>query len=144
MKKLLLVLVLMSGLLMGCAAIKKPTVNVVSVKPSSVTPTSVILNVKVRIDNPNPIGAHLTKIEFDIYNQNRYLGHGEKKDVSIKANGITEITIPVKIEDIQAIKALYTLAKNGEITLKIKGTAYVDLKITSFGIPFEQTETIKI
>jgi len=142
-----LMLVLALGSL-GCIGIKKPSIQVESVQPYSVTPTSVVLNVKVKIDNPNPIGAHLTMIDFDIYYlQNgayHYLGHGVKKDVSIKANGVTEITIPVKIDDLQAIKSLVVLAKNGAVTLKVKGTAYIDLKITSFGIPFEQVEKISI
>ncbi len=148
MKKLAIVLAVMFACCFaGCSAIKKPTVNVESVTPSGIGLSSVTFNVKIAIDNPNPFGAHLTKLAFDIYyydNGYHYLGHGEKKDISIKANGVTEVTVPVKVEDIQVLKTLFTLAKSGKVKLKVKGTAYIDLKVTSFGIPFEEIKTIKL
>ncbi len=140
--------VLLAASLTGCAFIKEPKASVVSITPSSVGLSSVTLNVKIRIDNPNPFGAHLTKLEFDVYylkdGKFIYLGHGEKRDVDIKANGVTEIVVPVKIDNLQAVGTLLQLAKKGEVTIKVKGTAYIDLKITSFGIPFEQVEEVRL
>ncbi len=145
---ILIVAVAVTAVLSGCSFIKKPEVSVVSVTPSGVSLSSVTLNVKIRVNNPNPFGAHLTKLEFDVYYLNNgkfvYLGHGERKDISIKANGVTEFTVPVKIEDVRAIGTLIQLAKSGKVTIKVKGTAYIDLKITSFGIPFEQVEQINL
>ena len=144
----LILTVATTAALCGCSFIKKPKVSVESIIPSGVGLSSVTLNVKIRIDNPNPFGAHLTKLEFDVYYLKNgkfvYLGHGEKQDISIKANGVTKVTVPVKTDDLQAIGTLLQLAKSGTVTIKVKGCAYIDLKITSFGVPFEQIEVIKI
>ena len=128
--------------------IQKPTVSVSSINVKGITPQNLNLYVHVIIDNPNPVGANLTKVAFDIYylenGQSKYLGHGEKYNVEVRKQGQTTVTVPVVVENQQAINALMEAAKKGAITIRTSGSAFLDLKVTTFEIPFETSNEIRL
>jgi LEA14-like dessication related protein len=100
------------------------------------------VNTTVIIFNPNPIGATLNKVAFDVYyldDTGHYLGHGEQTGIVIKENGNTTVTIPVKIGNIPALQAVGSLVRKGSITLKVNGSAFIDVKVTSFEKRFERS-----
>jgi len=143
------VFVILSILLSGCAQkpeIKKPEIVVDDISVERVTTQSLDLNVRVIVNNPNPVGANLKKIVFDMYylenGRSKYLGYGEKYGVEIRKQGETTITIPVTVDSSQAIKAVIRIAKEGAVTIKVSGSAYLDLKVTTFEIPFEKSKEI--
>ncbi|WP_202320628.1 LEA type 2 family protein [Archaeoglobus neptunius] len=150
----ILLVVLTGGLLPLCAqlTLQKPTVSIDNIKVESVSVTpgkgvTLDLSVRIIVSNPNPFGAHLTKIAYDIYLLNgkeSYLGHGEKEDVTIRKQGNTTIEIPTTMNlDTKTFgRILDSLEKQGSIKLKVSGSAYLDLKITTFEVPFEKTEVI--
>ena len=100
-----------------------------------------MVNTTVVVNNPNPVGANLNKVVFDVYyldNTPQYLGHGEKYEVDIRQDGNTSVTIPVTISNMQALKAIGTLAQKGSITLRVNGSAFVDVAVTEYEVPFTQ------
>jgi LEA14-like dessication related protein len=128
----------------GCMEqpIKEPTVTVSDISLADVSLQSLTVNTTVNIYNPNPVGAKLNKLAFDVYYLDdtlNYLGHGEKTGIVVKENGNTTVTIPVTIGNIPAISAVGSLVREGSLTLNINGSAFIDVKVTSFEKRFEQS-----
>jgi LEA14-like dessication related protein len=131
----------------GCTqpSLKQPTVTVSNITLSDVTLNTMTVNTTVIVDNPNPEGADLNRVAFDIWyidDTIHYLGHGEQKALTIRENGNTTVTIPVQIGNVQALQAVGSLVRNGNITLMVNGSAFVDLKVTSYELPFTQHRVI--
>ncbi|HII99885.1 MAG TPA: LEA type 2 family protein [Methanoregula sp.] len=129
----------------GCSSeppLKEPTVTVTDITLADISLRSMTINTTILIDNPNPVGANLNKLAFSMYYLDgtpQYLGHGERYEVDIRENGNTSITIPVTVSNVQALKAIGTLAKEGSITLKVNGSAFIDVAVTEYEMPFEQS-----
>jgi LEA14-like dessication related protein len=142
-------ILLLSALLIlaaGCmeAPVKEPTVSVSDIAFSDISLKSMKVNTTVIINNPNPFGAKLNKVAFDVYyldDTPAYLGHGEQTNISMIQNGNTTVIIPVTIENIPALTALGSLVKKGSITLNVNGSAFIDVKVTSFEKRFGQNKT---
>ena len=128
----------------GCMEppIKEPAVSVQDIALSDVSLMTMTVNTTVVINNPNPIGAKLNRVAFDVYyldDTENYLGHGERSDIEVKENGNTTITIPVTIGNIPAFQAVGSLVRKGSITVKVNGSAFIDVKVTSFEKRFEES-----
>lgn len=135
----------LSLLFAGCSTevpVKPPVVTVTDVRLSDVSLRTLTVNTTVNIFNPNPVGADLRRAAFDLYyatgGSDKYLGHGDLSGFSVRESGNTSVTIPVKIGTIQAAKAVGTLVKDGSLTVKVNGTAAIDLKVMSYELPFAQ------
>ena len=153
------ILIAIIVLLSGCAQtpmVEKPTTRVDNINVESVDyefgrGLTLHLTVRVIVDNPNPVGAHLQKIVYDIYlvrgqekYQEKYLGHGEKSNFDIRKQGLTTIEIPTVIEvDWSTAQEIITSLRNyGHVVLKVSGSAYIDLKVTTFEVPFEEGKVV--
>lgn len=129
----------------GCTSeppIKEPAATVQDITLSEVSLQKLTVNTTVNIFNPNPVGARLNKVRFDVYYLDgtpQYLGHGEKYDIDVKENGNTSVTIPVTIGNLRALNAIGSLAQKGSITLMVNGSAFIDVKVTSWEVPFQKT-----
>lgn len=142
----LLVLVL---LVSGCMEppIKEPVVTVSDIALSDVSLRTMTVNASVNVFNPNPVGADLKRVKFDVWyldDAAHYLGHGEQSNISVKANGNTTIAMPVSIGTVEAVQGVGSLVRKGSILIKVNGTASIDLKLTSYDMPFEQTREFPV
>jgi LEA14-like dessication related protein len=140
-----LALVICAVLVAGCSEppIKEPAVTITDIALSDISLQKMTVNTTVVIFNPNPVGAHLNKVVFDVWYLDgtpKYLGHGEQYAIEVRENGNTSVTIPVMIGNIQAFNALSSFADNGKLTLLVNGSAFVDVKVTSYEKKFEQTK----
>jgi LEA14-like dessication related protein len=130
----------------GCSSpLKQPSVNVISITPTKVSPAELGYDVTVSIENPNPVGITLKTLKFDIYykdnNEWVYLSHAEKGGVEIKP-GSNVATIPFTARNAELVSSLETFRSGGEVTLQVRGAAAPD--ILGFGpeIPFTYTRTV--
>ena len=128
----------------GCTqpALKDPVVTVGDISLSDVSLQAMTVNTTVNIFNPNPVGADLKKVAFDVWyldDTPHYLGHGEQSGITVKENGNTSITIPVTIGTIEAAQGVGSLVQKGSILIRVNGSAVIDLKLTTYEKPFEQT-----
>lgn len=142
---IILTLVLFSS---GCTEppIQEPTVTVGDIALSDVSLQTMTVNTTVTIYNPNPVGAKLNKLVFDVYyldDTKNYLGHGEKTNIDVEENGNTTITIPVVIGNVQAIKAVGSLVQKGSLKLNVNGSAFIDIQVTSYEKRFEQSRVFQ-
>ena len=128
----------------GCTqpALKDPVVTVGNITLSDVSLQAMTVNTTVNIFNPNPVGADLRKVAFDVWyldDTPHYLGHGEQSGITVKENGNTSVTIPVRIGTVQAAQGVGSLVQKGSILIRVNGSAVIDLKLTTYEKPFEQT-----
>jgi LEA14-like dessication related protein len=140
----LFILIMGVMLIAGCMEppIKEPVVTVGDIALADVSLQTMTVNTTVVIFNPNPIGAKLNKVAFDVYyldDGQNYLGHGEKSNIEVKENGNTTVTIPVTIGNIPALQATGSLVRKGSLILTINGSAFIDVKVTSFEKRFGQS-----
>jgi LEA14-like dessication related protein len=129
----------------GCSTeppLKEPDVSVTEISLADISLRSMTVNTTILVSNPNPVGAHLTRLTFDLWylaGDPQYLGHGEQYVVDIRENGNTSVTIPVTISNLQALRAIGILAEKGVITLKVNGSAFIDVAVTEYELPFEKS-----
>lgn len=129
----------------GCteSPLQEPTITVDDIALSDVSLKTLTVNTTVTIFNPNPVGATLNRVAFDVYSvdeSEHYLGHGEQTNIIVKENGNTTVTIPVQIGKIPALQATGTLVQKGSLMLKVNGSAFLDIRVTSYELPFEHRE----
>jgi len=128
----------------GCTrpALLDPVVTVTDIALSDLSLQAMTVNTTVNIYNPNPVGADLKKVAFDVWyleDAPHYLGHGEQSDIPVKENGNTTVTIPVRIGTAQAAQGIESLVQKGSLLIRVNGSAIIDLRLTSYEKPFEQT-----
>jgi LEA14-like dessication related protein len=140
---LLLTLLLITA---GCSEppVRDPVVTVSAITLSDVSLQTMTVNTTVNIFNPNPVGARLKRVAFNVTwsdGSPRYLGHGETSGIDVNASGNTTVTIPVAVGTLPAAEAVASLLQKGSLTVSINGTATVDLTVASFDKPFSQNRT---
>ncbi len=141
-------LALFSGIILTCGCmeppVKEPTVTVQDIELTDVSLRAITLNTTVVIHNPNAVGATLNRVAFDVWyldNGENYLGHGERTKINVKENGNTTVTIPVTIQNAPALSAFASLVQKGSLTVRVNGSAFIDIKLTEYEQPFSQQKT---
>jgi LEA14-like dessication related protein len=138
-------------LLGGClsAPFQKPTVHVTDARLTSISLSEADIDVVTTITNPNPVGATLNRLAFDLYYQDinsewAYLGHGEHDTITIRADGDTPVTVPVSVRNIPTVNAILTTAVYGYLNLRVQGSASIDTPIGILELPFDEYVTMTI
>ncbi|ENN96619.1 Water Stress and Hypersensitive response domain-containing protein [Methanocaldococcus villosus KIN24-T80] len=142
----LLILLIVLPFLMTSGCLEKPKIVSNDIEFKKVEADTTLLNVKITVENPNPIGVHINKIFFNIFYINNdgkleYLGYGEKEDININS-GNTTIEIPVHVLNKNLAKAL--IESGGVLRVKIDGKINVDLFLTSIDVPISYETTLNI
>jgi len=138
------------ALFCGCSApaLREPTVTVTDLSMEDISLSSVTVLARVQVENPNPVGITIANLSFDVFyltaEGEQYLGHGGRENLVIPKDSTTSFDIPVKIGSLQALQAVGSALENHTITLVMRGTAAVDLKITTVKIPFERRKVISV
>lgn len=122
---------------------RMPSVMVTNILRGETSGEESTVTVSVQIENPNPIGATLDRIEYDIYFGHEgnwmLLGRGERGTLNIKANAATDFEIATVIENKQLVRALLEFMFSGEpAQMKVDGSAWLKVGPASFKIPFEE------
>jgi LEA14-like dessication related protein len=124
----------------------EPKIRLEGVRIRSATLTSLNLDVVIRVENKNPVGATLREIPFIILLRDgggmQEIANGNTGNISIPANNSTKVTVPVTSHNAAILKALATFVAKGGIDVTIKGNAVVDAVVTGWSVPFEKTVTV--
>ena len=127
--------------------LKDPIVTVNNVALHSFSLQSLMLDVTVLVDNPNPVGISLKSIAFDLFYQDRnkwvFLSHGERTRFKISA-GSNKIPMPVTVSNAALLTALVGMVANGEITIRITGIATPDFLLFAPRVQFSHETTIPL
>ncbi len=123
----------------------QPSVTLESVKIQGAHLTSIDLEVRLRVENPNPIDAILRELPFTVWfrwgNRREEIASGNTGRMEIAANGSTPITVPVTSYDLPLFEALATIIARGDLRLEIEGNAVIDHTL-GWTLPF--TETVDV
>jgi len=144
----ILVLCFGCALLCGCSTpqLAEPTVTVTDLSMEEISLTSLTVLTRVQVSNPNPVGITIANLSFDLFyvtdEGEQYLGHGVKENLVIPKDNTTSFDIPVKVGSLQALQALGVALEDRSLTLVVRGTAAVDLKLTTVKIPFEKRQVL--
>ncbi|ADC69872.1 hypothetical protein MFS40622_1195 [Methanocaldococcus sp. FS406-22] len=149
-KGIMFSLVAMLCIIAGCTSepeIKSPTTYVKIKSSFSDDLKTTNLDVKVIVDNPNPIGIHINKVKFDVYlldnGEKVILKQVKKSDIDIKESGTTPIDFQISIPNDKIMSAIKN-SKNGKITIGVDGYALVDAKISEIEVPIKGETEIAI
>lgn len=133
----------------GCAvpALEEPTITLAGVTVENITREGIDLSLRLVVDNPNPVGATLTRVSFDVYffdgGQWVFLAHGEQDGIAIRPEDETTVTVPVTVDNLRLVQAFLRALRDGSITLRVSGTGIVDFGVATFEVPFERTLEVR-
>ncbi len=129
----------------GCLGTKarEPTIELSEINIKEISFGITTLEAEAILNNPNPMGANLDRITYDLYFLNgeddwEFLASGAQEDISIEANGNTTLYMPLRIDNMQALVAAFMGFHRESMTFKVNGSAFFDLKIISYEVPFER------
>jgi len=130
----------------GCSRIVQavsPRITAVDVSLSEVTLVDFTMEVKVTVENSNPIAADLKDVEFEMLyrvgSDWSPLAQGRLASATIGPNDSQELTIPTTVKHSDALGAMAQfLAERGSINLRLIGSADAKVGPAGFTIPFEQ------
>lgn len=144
----LLILILLCSA--GCVIprFQEPTVTVDGAKIENVTLGRIDLLVLLTVDNPNPVGATLSRLSFDVFFLNNgqpvFLAHGERGEFKVRASGNTSVSIPVTVDNMRLVQVLLLALRDGAVTLQVNGSGVLDYGIATFEVPFNRTVEVRV
>lgn len=134
-----------AALFAGCTApqLARPTIAVDGIALENVSLSAIDLSVRLTVSNPNPVGATLENVSFDLYfldgGEQKFLAHGERTGFDIRPEGDTTVTIPVRVNNLRLVQTVLALLRDGAVTFRVSGSATVDFGVTAFeDIPFNR------
>jgi len=121
------------------AALKSCQISLASVSVKSLGLTSATLEIKLRIYNPNSITATLDRAYYSLYANDVYLGDGTiPRKYDIPPGGTITIATPFELSYSGALQTIWSyITKGGNVTWRMKGTAYIDTSLGTLDIPFD-------
>jgi LEA14-like dessication related protein len=139
-------LMILTFFLCGCSSLyKEPEITVQNVELADITPTDLILNVSLAINNPNMYGITLDTLICNVSYKNSTtwapMTQISMHNIQI-ISGPSSLEIPVQVKNADLIKAGFGLLKDREITLMIEGTAKPAWYGISLPVPFSFIKTI--
>jgi LEA14-like dessication related protein len=132
----------------GCGLLfKDPELSIKGASLSSARMSTLGLDVRVGVENRNPIGITLQALSFDVYYKDDeewvFLSHGEQTGIMIRS-GSNEVNIPLQVRNTGILGSLARLITKGEVTVQVRGVASPEMFGISRGIPFTGTRTIPL
>lgn len=118
-------------------AFKNVKIRVRGIRVISIGSASVTLEFKLEMYNPNSITATADHLEYNLYGNNIYLGHGiipQKITIPPGETIITQSTFNIYYNNTMNI--IQSILQNKTVNWKINGTIYFDTFLGSIKIPF--------
>lgn len=133
--------------------IERPTVEIIDIDIMELSTDEATIDITVVVRNPNSVGGIFNEISYTLYfKDERLRGSGEyeflgssviEQGMAIETGeNILHVFFTLKNKAI--LQSLVTLAVQGQVWIKVEGIANLDLKETSYDIPFEQEVPIII
>ena len=131
----------------GCASavnIVNPRYSLRGVTPrvNLAIPPSIDLDLTIGVDNPNPVGLRLDRLDFDLFINNNAVLNSVRSDQGIKipANGIGDIRLNARIgyDNIRTIwREVSEIIQGNRATYSLRGNAYYNTPVGQLRFPVE-------
>jgi LEA14-like dessication related protein len=125
-----------------------PRVQVTSIALREVSLTEVAVDVTVRVENPNSIGATIDRIAYDIHFRRNddwvHLGEADRtEDVYIAGKEEASIDITHEVGTLSAVTMLSQVIRQaGKVDVRAQGTVWIKVGPVSMEVPFERIRTL--
>lgn len=133
----------------GCAGlknlIKSPSLSFTKAEVSGLNWDGLTLNFHFDLENPNPFGVTFSKYSYqlDINNQRFVAGH-ESRGLTAKANGKTDVVIPVSLRFSEVVRTISSVAGMTRVPVKLSGSASVATSIQDITLPFSASHEFPV
>jgi LEA14-like dessication related protein len=140
-----LVLVLLALISAGCPKVNEvvkekftpPTVQVTNVALGGISMEKIDFLVDLEINNPNPIGAKVSTVDYNLFLDDEPLMSGQlQPNVQIKASGITPASVTVSVGFNEAIQIFTRVLGQDTVAYKVTGKVHIASPIGDIPIPF--------
>ena len=125
------------------SVLSDPVVTLDGVRLESVSLSSVVLAVTIRVENKNPVGATLESCPFSVSceqgGKSEVIATGETGSAKIPGNSVTVVPARVTSKNAALLGALAGLVLGGTIGVTITGTAHIKFLMIPKQIPFSRT-----
>jgi LEA14-like dessication related protein len=136
---IVIIVVILAGLYI---AVDEPAIDVkdIQYKSLSLTDPSISFDVTLNINNDNPFGATLRKVEADVYINGDYIGEAfSESEFEIKSNDVSEVVVVLKVRNVPL-----DIISDDTIDVRVTGTAYLKVALFNFDIPLDETRTVQL
>lgn len=132
-------------ILSGCSSldkiVKSPKVDVTEVRLKSAEAKTAILEIVMKVTNPNGISVTVDKLKYDLQVNEKTVTSGVfDQNVKIPANETTEVAVPLEV----AYKDLFKTAIKMLTDKSAPYRALGSVQIGPFDIPFDEKGTLKL
>jgi len=125
------------------SVLSDPVVTLDGVRLESVSLSSVVLAVTIRVENKNPVGATLESCPFSVSceqgGKSEVIATGETGSAKIPGNSITDLPVRVTSKNAALLGALAGLVLGGTIGVTITGKAKIKFLMIPKEVPFSRT-----
>lgn len=136
------------ALITGCSCFKDASDVRVSVRKITISDLSFgesTVDVAVRIENKNPVGAVLEKVEYDIYIGHKdkwiWLGRGGEEGLNLGVDDTADFIITTKIDNGQLLKSAVDQIFGTEPSqMKVDGDAWFTVGPASIKVHFDEKD----
>ncbi len=145
-RKSLLITFLVSFLLVfSCATlqqlIKKPEVTFESMSMRDMSLFEGTMVFHLNVSNPNPIGVHLSSINYNLKINNKdFLNGVLDKGMTLRANGIEPIELPVRVNYLKFFNSVSEFITRDEVSWDLSGS----FQVMGFDIPYHANGQLAI
>ena len=147
---LLLLAALMLG---GCSNLQKiakaqqPKASVTGTSVAGMSLQDITLNVRVKIDNPNPFRLQGVGLTLNLLIDNNKLVTVSQPDasLSVPAKGSQEVVLPVRLRYQDIYRTARHLADKNEIAYRLEGKVSIEVPVLgAVSIPVSHTDTLPV
>jgi LEA14-like dessication related protein len=140
---------MMALLLCGCASlgglVEKPKVTLHSVEVTRVSFEGLSANFAFTVENPNPIGVDLSRLDYQLTIDGHELaqGHGDQT-LSVPSNGTGTMVLPVSVRFVELGQAVASLLTKQTLPYTIKATLGFSTPMGTVDIPVESSGSFPV
>jgi LEA14-like dessication related protein len=143
----LCVLFLISGFIfvLGCATVQqfiqtpKVAFENLSLRDASLFESTLLF--QFNVDNPNPIGATIRRIAYDLKIQQRDFASGTLEEgIKLKAGGTERVTVPVRMKYLEVFESIVEFVQSNRVAYELSGS----FSVGPFDIPYRHRGNLDI
>jgi|GEM_PF-1457486 len=142
MRKSLFIILIFFLSVSGCEMLKeklqiqKPTVKFISAKPHSFTFTSMKVDIKLAVTNPNPIALKLDKLDLLLYINDKKTTTVMFTNIDLPAKGTAPLNTTVKVPYKEVGTAIVSIVRSkGKAHYKLDGIIYIKTPVGMLDFP---------
>jgi LEA14-like dessication related protein len=150
MKRSTLVLLALSlATITGCATLqglfKKPRVTFKTARLASASLSDATVDVVYEVDNPNPVGLTLAKVEYAFFVEGKQVVAGSpKKGLQLKAHDSNQLVFPANVKFADIVPVVETFLNKDSANFKVQGSLGINTPIGVLSFPLQQEGTFEV